>query len=129
MKARIQRITRKYTDISAWFTLFGLKDVYDLIVGKNWYSTTRHLVDSNSVLHLLNADWSSLTVGRPAFIPWLSWTGLRPHQQQYCEVQSCCTAIAKAANINLIYAEETEWAMKSTEKPDSDSIFVIDIHQ
>ena len=35
----------------------------------------------------------------------------------------------KAANINLISAEETEWAMKSTGEPGGDRIFMIDIRQ
>jgi len=80
LKARIRGITRNYTDISGWFTLFDLKGIYDLIVGKSWQSTTRHLVNSNNVLHLLEANWLLLTDGRPAFVPWLSLTGLRPHQ-------------------------------------------------
>ena len=79
LKARIRGITGNYADISGWFTLFDLNGVYDLIIGKNWHSTTRHLVDSDNVLHLLDADWSLLTDGRPAFVPRLSLTGLRPH--------------------------------------------------
>jgi len=103
--------------------------VYDLIIGKNWHSTTRHLVDSDNVLHLLDADWSLLTDGRLAFVPRLSLTGLRPHQGRYREVQSHCATIPKAADINLISAEETERAMKSIGKPGGDRIFVIDIRQ
>jgi len=129
LKARIRGITGNYADISGWFTLFDLNGVYDLIVGKNWHSTTRHLVDSDNVLHLLDADWSLLTDGRPAFVPWLSLKGLRPHQGRYREVQSHCATIAKAANINLISAEETKQAMKATGKPGGDRIFVIDIWQ
>jgi len=63
LKAWIRGITGNYANISGLFTLFDLKGVYDLIVGKNWHSTTRHLVDSYNVLHLLDADWSLLTNG------------------------------------------------------------------
>jgi len=56
-------------------------------------------------------------------------TGLQPHQGRYREAQSSCVKITNVANINLISAEETEWAMKSTEKPSGDRIFVIDICQ
>jgi len=80
LKAQIRGITGNYADISGWFTLFDLNGVYDLIIRKNWHSTTCHLVDSDNVLHLLDADWSLLTDGRPAFVPRLSLTGLRPHQ-------------------------------------------------
>jgi len=129
LKARIRGITGNYADISGWFTLFDLNGVYDLIIGKNWHSTTLHLVDSDNVLHLLDADWSLLTDGRPAFLPRLSLIGLRPPQGRYREVQSHCATIAKAANINLISAEKTEQAMKSTGKPGADRILVIDIRQ
>jgi len=129
LKAWLREITANYADILGWFTLCGLKGVYDLIVGKNWHSTTCHLVDSDNALHLLDADWSLLTDGRLAFVPQLSLTGLRPYQRRYREVQSHCAMIAKAANINLISAEETKRAMKSTEKPGGERIFVIAIHQ
>ena len=79
LKAHIRGIIGNYAKITGWFTLFDLKGAYDLIVGKKWYSTTRHLVDSNNVLHLLDADWSLLTDGRPAFVPHLSLMGLSPH--------------------------------------------------
>ena len=97
------------------------------IVGKNSHSTTRHLVDSNNVLHLLDADWSLLTDGRPAFVPRLSLMELRPYQGRYHEVQNHCAAVAQAANINLISAKETQCAMKSAGSTSGDRIFVIDI--
>jgi transposase InsO family protein len=129
LKARIRGITGNYADISGWFTLFDLGGVYDLIVGKNWHSTTPHLVDSNNILRLLDSDMSVATDGRPAFVPRLSLMGLRPHQGRYREVQNHCTAVAHAANINLISAKETERAISSAGKPNGDRIFVIDIRQ
>jgi len=60
--------------------VFDLKGVYDIIIGKNWHSRTRQLVDANNVLHQLDADWSLLTDSHPAFLPRLALVGLRPHQ-------------------------------------------------
>jgi len=70
-----------YAAITGWFTLFDLKGAYDLIVGKNWHSTTRHMVDSNNVLHLLDEEhWAD---GHVAFVPRLALKGLRPQQGRY----------------------------------------------
>jgi transposase InsO family protein len=127
LKGRIRGITGNYVDISGWFTLFDLKGAYDLIVGKNWHSKTRHLVDSNNVLHLLDADWTLLTDGRPAYVPKLALTGLRPHQGRYREVHNHCAMVAHTASINLISAEETIRTMKA--RHSGDRIFVIDIRE
>jgi hypothetical protein len=102
---RIRGISRNYATITGWYTLFDLNGAYDLIVGKNWHSTIRHLVDSNNVLHLLREERS--VDGRLAFVPKLSLEGLRPHQCRYREVHNYCAAVARAASINLISADET----------------------
>jgi len=68
---------------------------------------TRHLVDSDNVLDVFDADRSLLTDGRPAFIRRLSIKGLRPHQGRYREVHNHCEAVAQAASINLISANKT----------------------
>jgi len=120
----IRGITGNYTDVTGWYTVFDLKGAYDIIIGKNWHSKTRHLVDSDNVLHLLDADWSLLTDGRPAFVPKLALKGLRPHQGRYREVHNHCAAVAKAASINLISADETRRTMS---RLSGDRIFVIDI--
>ena len=125
LKARIRGTKGNSADISGWYTLFDLKGAYDVIIGKNWHSKMRHLVDSNNVLHLLDADWSLLTDGRPAFVPRLALMGLRPHEGRYREVHNHCTAVARAASMNLISAEETANAMKKGD----DRIFVIDIRE
>jgi len=106
--------------------VFDLKGVYDIIIGKNWHSKTRHLVDSDNIFHLLDADWSLLTDGRLAFIPRLSLKGLRLHQGRYWEVHNHCEAVAQAVSINLISANETRRVMA---KSSGDRIFVIDIRE
>jgi len=122
----IRGSTGNYADVTGWYTVFDLKGAYDIIIGKNWHSRTRHLVDSDNVLHLLDADWSLLTDGRPAFVPRFSLKGLRPHQGRYWEVHNHCEAVAQAASINLISANETRRAMT---KSSGDRIFVIDIRE
>jgi len=73
----IQGVNGNYTDVTGWYTVFDLKGTYDSIIGKNWHSKTSHLVDSDNVWHLLDADqWSLLMDGRPAFIPRLFLKGL-----------------------------------------------------
>jgi len=126
LNGRIGGITGNYVDVTSWYTVFDLKGAYDIIIGKNWHSKTHHLVDSDSVLHLLDADWSLLTDGRPAFVPKLTLKGLRPHQGRYREVHNHCAAVAKAASINLISADETRRAMS---RLSGDRIFVIDIRE
>jgi len=105
LKARIRGITGNYVEITGWFTLFDLNGAYDLIVGKNWHSTTQHLVDSDNILHLLDEERAA--DGRLAFVPKLSLKRLRPHQGRYHEVHNHCVAVAQAAHINLISADET----------------------
>ena len=124
LKARICGITGNYVEITGWFTLFDLNGTYDLIVGKNWHSTTRHLVDSDNVLHLLDEERAA--DGRLAFVPKLSLKGLRPHQGRYREVHNHCAAVAQAARINLISADETRRAISSSSR---DQIFVVDIRE
>jgi len=63
LNGRIQDVTGNYIDVTGWYTVFDLKGAYNIIIGKNWHSKTRHLVDSDNVLHLLDADWSLLTDG------------------------------------------------------------------
>ena len=77
-------MSRNYATITGWYTMFDLNGVYDIIVGKKWHSATRHLVDSNNVLHLLNEERS--TDGKVAFVPKLSLEWLRPHQGRYRKV-------------------------------------------
>ena len=77
LNGRIRVSTGNYADVTGWYTVFDLKGTYEIIIGENWHSRTRHLVDSDNILHLLDADWSLLTNGRPAFIPRLSLKGLR----------------------------------------------------
>jgi len=107
LNGRIRGSTGNYADVTGWYTVFDLRGTYDIIIGKNWHSKTRHLVDSDNVLHLLDADWSLPADGRPAFIPRLFLKGLRPHQDRYQEVHNHCEAVAQAASINLISANET----------------------
>jgi len=126
LNGRIQGSTGNHTDVTGWYTVFDLKGAYDIIIGKNWHSRTRHLVDSHNVLHLLDADWSLLADGRPAFVPRLCLKGLRPHQGPYWEVHNHWEAVAQAASINLISANETRRAMT---KYSDDRIFVIDIRE
>ena len=126
ISGRIRGTTGNYADVTGWYTVFDLKGAYDIIIGKNWHSKTRHLVDSENVLHLLEADWSLLRDGRPAFVPKLSLKGLRPHQGRYREVHNHCATVARAASINLISADETRQAMSKTS---TDRIFVIDIRE
>ena len=128
LNGRIRGIAGNYADITGWYTVFDLKGAYDIIVGKNWHSKTRHLVDSNNVLHLLDADWSLLTDGRPAFVPRLSLKGLRPSQGRYREMHNHCAAVARAASINLVTADETARIMKAP-KHSGERIFVIDIRE
>ena len=45
-------ITANYADVTGWYTVFDHKGAYDIIIGKNWHSKTRHLVDSDNILHL-----------------------------------------------------------------------------
>jgi len=106
--------------------VFDLKGAYDIIIGKNWHSRTCHLVDSDNVLHQLDADWSLLSDGQPAFVPRLSLKGLRPHQGRYQEVHNHWEVVGQAASINLISTNETQRAMT---KSSDDRIFVIDIHE
>ena len=106
--------------------MFDLKGAYDIVIGKNWHSRMRHLVDSDNVLHLLDADWSLLPDGQPAFVPRLSLKGLRPDQGRYGQVHNHCEAVAQSASINLISAYETQRAMT---KSSDDRIFVIDIRE
>jgi len=40
LEGNIDGIAGNYTAITGWYTLFDLKGAYDLIVGKNWHSTT-----------------------------------------------------------------------------------------
>ena len=80
LNGRICGSTGNYADVTGWYTVFDLKGAYNIIIGKNWHSKTRHLVDSDNVLRLLDADWSLLTDGRLAFVPRLSLNGLRPYQ-------------------------------------------------
>jgi len=126
LNGRIRSITGNYADVTSWYTVFDLKGAYDIIIGKNWHSKTRHLVDSDNVLHLLDADWSLLTDGQPAFVPKLALKGLRPHQGHYREVHNHCAAVGKAASINLISTDETRRAMS---RSSGDTIFVIDIRE
>ena len=44
LEGNIHGIAGNYTAITGWYMLFDLKGAYDLIVGKNWHSTTRHIV-------------------------------------------------------------------------------------
>jgi len=69
LKGQIRGITGNYADVMGWYTVFDLKGAYDIIIGKNWHSKTRHLIDADNVLPLLDADWSLLTDRRPAFVP------------------------------------------------------------
>jgi len=78
LEGNIGGITGNYATITGWYTLFDLNSAYDLIVGKNWHSTTRHMVDSDNVIHLLDEERSAN--GRVAFVPKLALKGLRPHQ-------------------------------------------------
>jgi len=126
LNGRIRGSTGNYADVTGWYTVIDLKSAYDIIIGKNWNLRTCHLVDSDNVLHLLDADWSLLTDGRPAFVPRLSLKGLRPHQGRYQEVHNHCEEVAQAASINLISANETRRAMT---KSSGDRIFVIDIRE
>ena len=126
LNGRIHGITGNYAYVTGWYTVFDLKGAYDIIIGKDWHSKICHLVDSDNVLHLLDADWSLLMDGRPTFVPKLALKGLRPHQGCYREVHNHCTAVAKAASIILISANETRWAMS---RFSGDRIFVIDIRE
>jgi len=83
-------------------------------------------VDSDNILHLLDADWSLLKDGRPAFVPKISLMGLRPYQGRYQEIHNHCAAVANAASVNLISAEETRHSMF---KDSGDKTFVIDIRE
>jgi len=56
LNGRIRDSTVNHADVTGWYTVFDLKGAYDIIIGKNWHSRTRHLVDSDNVLHLLDAD-------------------------------------------------------------------------
>jgi len=126
LNGHIRGSTGNHTDVTGWYTVFDLKGAYDIIFGKNWHSRTRHLVDSDHVLHLLDADWSLLADGRPPFVPRLSLKGLRPHQGRYRAVHNHWEVVAQAASINLISANETRRAIT---KSSDDRIFVIDIRQ
>jgi len=72
LNGRIHGITGNYAVVTGWSTVFDLMGTYDIIIGKNWHLKTRHLVDSDTILHLLDANWSLLTDGRPAFLPKLA---------------------------------------------------------
>jgi len=122
----IRGSTGNYADVTSWYTVFDLKGTYDIIVGKNWHSRTRHLVDSDNVMHLLDVHWSLLTDSRPAFVPRLSLKGLRPHEGRYRKVHNHCEMVAQATSINLISANKTRRAMT---KSSGDRIFVINIRE
>jgi len=76
LNRHIRGSTGNYADVTGWYTVFDLKGTYDIIIGKNWHSRTRHLVDTDNVLHLLDVYWSLLMDGRRAFVPRLSLKGL-----------------------------------------------------
>ena len=124
IRGRIRGITGNHVDISGWFTVFDLKGAYDIIIGKNWHSKTRHLGDSDNVLHLLDADWSLLTDGRPAFVPKLALKGLRPHQGRYREMHTHCTAVARASSINLVTADEASRILRRSRNHPEEQIFL-----
>ena len=124
LDGKIRGEAGNYAAITGWFTLFDLKGAYDLIVGKNWHSTTRHMVDSDNVLHLLDEEHSA--DGRVAFVPRLALKGLRPQQGRYQEVHNHWKVVARAASINLISAEETSPAMAKSSKY---KIFVLDVRE
>jgi len=126
LNGRIRGSTGNYADVTGWYTVFDIKGTYDIIIGKNWHSRTYHLVDSDSILHLLDADLSLLMDGRPVYVPRLSLKALRPHQGRYRKVHNHCEAVSQAANINLISANETRRVMT---KSSGDRIFLIDIRK
>jgi len=126
LNGQIRSSTGNYVDVTGWYTVLDLEGAYDIIIGKNWHSKTRHLVDSDNVLHLLDADWSLLMDGRPAFVPKLALRGLRPYQGRYREVHNLWVAVGKVASINLISTDETRRAMW---RFSGDRIFVIDIQK
>jgi len=78
LEGNIRGIAGNYTTITRRYTLFDLKGAYDLIVRKNWPLTSRHMVDSGNVFHLLDEKRSA--DGHVAFIPKLALKELRPHQ-------------------------------------------------
>ena len=78
LEGNIRGIAGNYAAITGWYTLFNLKGAYDLLVGKNWHSTTCHMVDSGNVLHLLDEEYSAN--GCVAFVLKLALKGLRPQQ-------------------------------------------------
>ena len=82
------------------------------------------MVDSDNILHLLEEKHSA--DGGVAFVPKLSLKGLRPHWGRYREVQNHWKAVARAASINLISADEARQAMSKSSK---DRIFVLDIRE
>jgi len=60
----ISGVIGNYADVTGWYTVFDLKGANNIIIGKKWHSKTCHFkVDSDNVLHLLDADWSLLTDG------------------------------------------------------------------
>jgi len=124
LEGNIRGISGNYAAITGWYTLFDLKGAYDLIVGKNWHSTTRHMVDAENVLHLLDKERSA--DGRMAFVPKLALKGLRPQQGCYREVHNHWKSVARTASINLISADEARQAMSKSSK---DRIFVLDIRE
>jgi hypothetical protein len=122
LEGNIRGIAGNYSAITGWYTLFDLKGAYDLSVGKNWQSTTRHIVGAENVLHLL--DEEHLADGRVAFVPKLALKGLRPQQGHYQEVHNHWKSVARAVSINLISADETGRARSRSSK---DRIFVFDV--
>jgi len=124
LEGNIRGIAGNYAAIIGWYTLFDLKGAYDLIVGKNWHSTTCHMVDSGNVLHLLDKERSA--DGWVAFVPKLALKGLWPHQGRYREVHNHWKSVAHAASINLISAEQTG---RSRSKASEDRIFIFDIRE
>jgi len=78
LEGNIHGIAGNYAAITGWYTLFDLKGAYDLMVGKNWHSMTHHMVDSGTVLHLL--DEEHLPDGHVAFVPKWALKELPPHQ-------------------------------------------------
>ena len=61
-----------------------------------------------------------------AFVPKLALKGLRPQQGRYREIHNHWKAVARAASINLISAEETSRAMAKSSKY---KIFVLDVRE
>jgi hypothetical protein len=89
-------------NVDGWYTIFDLKGCYDLIIGKNWMAKNPHLIDyQTNTLHMLEADWSTLSKGGVAqFNIQASLYGLRPHQGRESEVTSFCKGVVERAGIH-----------------------------